>query len=369
MSEKNIKYNFKNYLIESDSGYVPFAGVAKMGKKELLQFLFDDGTEIISSTTHVFFVGDGDEIIASDIKVGDTLIGKQDLTVQTVTKLGPDETYDIIEVQGHKFYANGVLSHNCEFLSSDPTLIDPTVLANLTKITDQIDPIGLLGEVVVWDRPKQGMVYLLGVDPASGSGLDFTDMEVYEFPSMKQIAQFRSNTTSTALAYHILKKLLLYFEKVGATVYFSIENNGIGEALISLYEDDENPPENAEFISEAGQGRKGMATTGKSKVKGCIALKEMIERGQIQFSSKVTVRELKDFVRKAGSQYAAKNGATDDSVMATMIVVRLLQEVSSFDQTAYEISRSQSYIEDDGYNANMDTIVSADDEPLGISFG
>ena len=271
--------------------------------------------------------------------------------------------------------AKWLQEYECEFLSSDPTLIDAIVLANLHDLTKDNKPVGTLGEVMFFKPPVKGVTYLVGVDPSSGNGNDYTDFEVYEFPSMQQIAQYRSNTASTVISYHLLKKLLNYLESTGSTVYFSVENNGLGEALMALYENDDTPPVNSEFISEAGQGRKGMATTGKSKIKACATLKEMVERNNIRIVSPVTVQELKDFIRKGGS-YGAKYGATDDSVMATIIIIRLLEEIASFDQEAYDTVHTHSY-EVEGYDhfdkyVNNDTeysdsvYVGGDDDPMGM---
>lgn len=263
--------------------------------------------------------------------------------------------------------AKWLQEYECQFLSSDPTLIDALVLANLTETVKYNKPVGTLGEVVFYQAPVPGATYLVGVDPSSGNGEDFTDFEVYEFPSMNQIAQFRSNTASTVISYHLLKKLLIYLESTAAAVYFSIENNGLGEALMSLYENDDTPPAYAEFISEAGQGRKGMATTGKSKIKACFTLKEMIERGSIKINSPATVQELKDFIRRGGS-YGAKYGATDDSVMSTIIVIRLLQEIASFDEDAYQSIHSHSYSPDgyDSYDDYKETGYDESDSPMGV---
>jgi hypothetical protein len=263
--------------------------------------------------------------------------------------------------------------YECEFLSSDPTLIDAVVLANIWKEVEHNKAVGALGEVRFFQAPRGGVTYLVGIDPSSGNGNDFTDIEVYEFPSMVQVAQFRSNTASTVITYHILKKLLAYLEKTGSTVYFSVENNGLGEALIALYEQDDYPPAQSEFVSEAGQGRRGMATTGKSKIKGCFTLKEMVERGSLTVKSPITAQELKDFIRRGGT-YGAKYGATDDSVMATIIVIRLLQEIASFDQDAYDSVYEHSYEVEDAVVEDYDNYLDAtyagngDDAPLGMLF-
>ena len=233
--------------------------------------------------------------------------------------------------------------YECQFLSNDPLLVDTVVLANLTQIVDKIKPIGTAGEVVFYKQPVENGIYLVGMDAATGSGEDYTAIVVYDFPTLEQVAEFRTNTMSSVTGYHMLKKLLRIFEKVNATVYFSVENNGVGEAIIALYEADEEPPESAEFVSETGQKRKGMTTTGKSKIQGCLTLKEMIERDSLKIKSKALVAELKNFVRSRGS-YAAKTSSTDDLVMATVIAVRLLSEISSFDQDAYDKLYAHAYI-------------------------
>ena len=232
--------------------------------------------------------------------------------------------------------------YECQFLSSDPLLIDTVALANLTNITKQFKPVAVLGDVMFWKLPQANTTYLIGIDPATGTGRDFTAFTIFEFPSMEQVGQWRSNTMSSVSAYQHLKRVLRIFEKVEATVYFSIENNGVGEGIIALYEADELPPETAEFISETGQKRKGMVVSGKSKMRACLAMKEMVERSTLQVKSPLLVQEMKQFVRQQGT-YGAKRGATDDLVTSVLIVIRLLEEISHFEQDAYDKLYSQAY--------------------------
>jgi Terminase RNaseH-like domain/Terminase large subunit, T4likevirus-type, N-terminal len=236
--------------------------------------------------------------------------------------------------------------YECRFLSNDLSLIDQVALENLTGMADAVRPFGVMGDITFYKEPIANTIYLVGMDPSAGSGNDYCAIVAYEFPSLEQVAEFRSNTTSSVVSYHMLKKLLKIFERAKATVYFSVENNGVGEAVMALLEADENPPETAEFISETGQKRRGMTTSGKSKIKACLAMKEMIERNSLIVRSRVLVAELKNFVRHKGS-YAAKRGSTDDLVMATLIAVRLLEEIAMFDQNAYDKMYSHAYIHED----------------------
>jgi len=337
-----LALNTKNWKIRTDTGFVSFGGVVQMGEKQLYKVTFDDGSNVEATATHFFFTADGREIAICELNVGIVLLGIENRTVVSIEQTTVEQTYDIYKSETNTFFANGLLSHNCEFISSDPLLIDTIVLANLSSEVSKYKPSGTAGEITFFKHPQAHATYLVGMDPATGSGSDFTTIVAFEFPSLEQVAEFRSNKTSSVLAYHMLKKLLQIFQRAESTVYFSVENNGVGEAIIALYEADENPPISAEFVSEAGKARKGMTTTGKSKMKGCLTFKEMVERHSIGIRSMQLIEEMKCFVRVAGS-YSAKSGGTDDLVMATILVVRLVEELASFDQSAYDKLYAHAY--------------------------
>jgi hypothetical protein len=209
----------------------------------------------------------------------------------------------------------------------------------LTPGISKIKPDFEINDVKFWKRPQSGVQYLVGVDPATGTGEDFTVITVWEFPAMEQVAMYRSNTMSSAKVYPILKNLLKFLERTGSQVYFSIENNGVGEGLLALYEADENPPLMSEMISETGKDRQGVTTTGKSKMRCCLNLKELIEKRTMTIKSELMLKELKKFVRRAAG-YSAQNGATDDIISSTLIVLRILEEISSYDQAAFDTLRA-----------------------------
>jgi len=240
--------------------------------------------------------------------------------------------------------------YETQFLSSDPLLFDTIAMATLTEEVKLIKPYGTISDIIFFKPPVQNGVYLVGVDPATGTGEDYSTFVVFDFPALEQVAEWRSNTMSSVQAYHILKRMLTMYEKVDATVYFSIENNGVGEGMISLYEADDNPPELAEFISENGAKRKGMTTTSKSKMKACVTIKELVERNGMKIRSRTLVEEMKQFVRRGGG-YSAKTGGTDDLISACLIVTRLLEEVSAFDQDAYDKLYAHAFLgEGDEYS-------------------
>lgn len=224
----------------------------------------------------------------------------------------------------------------CEFLSSDPLLIDTVVLNELSKLIDGNKPYAVTPDgAAIWKPLEKNTTYLVGIDPATGSGNDYTTIQVFSFPKMVQMVEFRSNSMSSATVYQVLKRILNLLEKTGSEVYFSTENNGVGEGIIALYEADENPSESALFVSETGSKRPGFSTTSREKIKACIQLKDMVDKKQMEIMSPLLLGECKDYVRVGGS-YAAKYGSTDDLISGCLIVIRILQEISNYEQDAFD---------------------------------
>jgi hypothetical protein len=113
-------------------------------------------------------------------------------------------------------------------------------------------------------------------------------------------------------------------------VYYSVENNTLGEAaLVSIAEiGEENIP--GIFLSEPRRPgadrryRKGFNTSNKTKLAVCAKFKALVETKKLQIASKNLISELKTFVAR-GTGYAAKDGETDDLVMSMMLAVRMVQ--------------------------------------------
>jgi hypothetical protein len=250
----------------------------------------------------------------------------------------------------------------CEFLTSEALLIDPMFLQNLGTICKKIEPIKQEMGTDWFDVLKADGTYLMGVDPSTGTGSDFSVIQVFEFPTLIQVAQFRSNLVSSPQLYGVMKYILKEMEKINAKCYFSVENNGVGEGVIALYQNDENMPESGQFISEEGKNRIGMSTTTRSKLKACLNFKSLLESGKITIKSSLLVTELKMFATGKGS-YIALPGGTDDMVMACMIVVRLLSEIASYEQEAFD--KLYVYSEEEMQFGDDEGSI---EEPLGMIF-
>jgi hypothetical protein len=224
----------------------------------------------------------------------------------------------------------------CEFIINDETLIAPAKLIDLQGH----EPLYRTGQVRWFQTPRPGRTYVVSLDPSLGTGGDPSAIQVFEANTTEQIAEWRHNRTPIPEQVRILADICKHITdtvKDVQSVYFSVENNTIGEAaLISISQYGE---ENIQgyFLSDpnAGSGgsrryRKGFNTTNKNKLTACSKLKSLIESGKMKIRSPSLVSELKNFVAH-GVSYAAKPGETDDLVMATLLNVRMMQILQTYD--------------------------------------
>jgi hypothetical protein len=226
----------------------------------------------------------------------------------------------------------------CKFVSSDPLLIDSIFLTEYKRDTvkEQQPPADARG-CIQFLPFVQNTTYIIGIDPATGSGSDFSVIQVYTYPSLQQVLQFRSNTTSSPLLYTTLKYILYAMERARVgTVYMSVENNGVGEGILTAYQLDENIPDVGLMMSEPGAKRQGMVTTGRSKSKACVNFKQLFENGKLQIASTILMNELQNYIRGGGS-YAARRGSTDDCVAALLIVVRIIELLVQHEDDAFDL--------------------------------
>lgn len=216
----------------------------------------------------------------------------------------------------------------CEFIIADETLIAPAKLVDL----DGIEPTFRQGQIRWYSKPKKGQIYIIALDPAVGTGGDNAAIQIYEATTTTQIGEWKHNKTDIPNQVKLIAQISKYIlECTNETdnIYYSVEVNGVGEAaLVSLNEYGlHNIP--GTFLSEPGKKKRGFNTTNKSKLTACSKFKSLVENNKLTINSRSLVTELKSFVASGGS-YAAKVGETDDLVTSSLLVVRMLQQLSDF---------------------------------------
>jgi Terminase large subunit, T4likevirus-type, N-terminal/Terminase RNaseH-like domain len=223
--------------------------------------------------------------------------------------------------------------HECVFITADETLVNSMMLTNL----EIMEPLKKVGQLRVFTPIEKEFTYVVSWDPSLGTGSDPAAIEVFRLPDLQQVAEWQHNKTDVRGQLRMLVTILDYIKESGIesdSLYWSVENNTLGEAaLVAITEyGEERIP--GYFLSEPGAKRRGFNTTNKSKLAACTKLKYYIESGKMVPKSKNLIQELKTFVAH-GASFAAKEGETDDLVMATLLAVRVIEHLMKYDEKTY----------------------------------
>jgi hypothetical protein len=231
----------------------------------------------------------------------------------------------------------------CEFLIFEETLINSVKLVELSGI----DPVMNMGQTRWYKDIDPRCTYLIALDPSLGTGGDYAAIEVYEMPTLIQVAEWHHNTTPVQQQVRVMRDILKYIQSRGEEkgsvpqIYYSVENNSLGEAALIVISDigEENFP--GLFLSEPirkghiRKFRKGFNTTHRSKVTACSQLKNLVETNKMTLCSKPLLSELKTFIA-SGVGFKAKSGEHDDLVSATLLIVRMAEVLADWDPQIYD---------------------------------
>lgn len=242
--------------------------------------------------------------------------------------------------------------HNCEFLTYEETLVDVLKLQELrSKIAEPISRSDSFGTFRKYKEIESNKNYILGLDPAGGTGGNYACIQVYELPSLKQVAIWYDNKTDIPGQLRILLGLLNDISsKVNnpdEQIYWSVENNNIGEAAIIYVREmgEEHFPGtmmNEPKRTRVGKIKRGLTTSGSTKKTACFKLKKLIEQNKLQIASIDLLNELNNFVSHGESYreiYKAKTGTTDDMVCALLVVIRIIDFIERYDTSLADVTQ------------------------------
>jgi len=320
------------YEILTPAGWKDFSGIRKLVKPRHTTLSIENDN-IRCSTKHLLKTTEGWKS-SGEIESGDELIGDGGSVsvISTQTIESKIELFDVLEVEGHEFYSNGVVSHNCDFIGSSSTLISSHKLKSLAWI----DPIIKNTEgLCVYEEPKEDHVYVCCVDTARGQGLDYSAFVLIDItnPPYRMVSRYRNNIISPMVYPTVIKSLCKQFN--GA--YCLVEINDIGSQVADvLYSDLEY--ENVLMCSTKGRKGQvisggfgsggvqfGVRTTMVVKKLGCSVLKSLLEEDKLIIEDLETINEMMTFVSKRQS-YEADDGHTDDLMMCLVLFAWLTRQ-------------------------------------------
>lgn len=327
--EELVKNNIGLQVL-TDTGWSDFDGLIIKGRRQVAGLQLTN-SYIKTTVDHDIYTDRLEKKSVRELKIRDKIYTKTGIqSVVSIKLLTEEPIYDLLNVKhNRRFFANDVLCSNCEFIIHDETLIAPTKLIDLSGI----EPIHRTGQVRWYQHPQPDKIYVVALDPSLGTGGDPAAIQIFEANTTTQIGEWRHNRTTIPEQIKIMVDIIKHIYDVvkdEKSIYYSVENNSIGEAaLISIAEYGEENikgyflSDNTVVSSGGRRYRKGFNTTNKAKLNACNKLKILVESGRMKINSKPLIGELKTFVAH-GVSYAAKPGETDDLVMGTILAVRMM---------------------------------------------
>ena len=227
--------------------------------------------------------------------------------------------------------------YGCEFLVYDETLISSLKLATLIGR----DPSQRMGQVRWYKELKKDMLFGVCLDPSLGTGGDYAAIQIFDLLTFTQLGEWQHNLTRVQEQVKILRDILKYIETtIGEenrnSIYWSVENNTVGEAALVAISENGEETFPGMFVSEpirkghVRKFRKGFNTTHGAKIAACARLKYLIENDKMTIFSKPTISELKTFIAH-NVTFKAKEGEHDDLVSSLLLLVRMAEILADWD--------------------------------------
>jgi hypothetical protein len=225
-----------------------------------------------------------------------------------------------------------------EFIGSTNTLIEPKTLEVILKLDKPHVSEDLEGRLMIWEKPQEGCNYIIGVDPAKGTGENYSAAQVLRVDStnpvkMQQVAVFHHNLTDVYSFADIVTRMAKYYNRA----YLMVENNGEGSAVVNRIWWEH------EYEGLVNSGSKtanlGIRSTGGSKKgtkpKAALLMKKLIEDGSLQLVDRKTLKELGSFIEENGRFFG--KDTNDDLVSALFwacffLEMNILEEDWAFEQ-------------------------------------
>lgn len=202
----------------------------------------------------------------------------------------------------------------CEFLGSDNTLLDTDVLEYLQN-KDKKEPLmsKLDGCFDIFEEPKRGRIYVLGVDSAKGTGEHYSTIQVMRIDNinpikMEQVAVYNNNKIDVYSFAEVVNNISIYYNNA----YIVCENNAEGSTVVTrlwwVYE-------NEGLLNSGNKDKEiGIRATRSTKPKAVLLMKKLIEERQIELHDETTIKQLTGFVEENGKYFG--RGIEDDLVSA-----------------------------------------------------
>jgi hypothetical protein len=235
-----------------------------------------------------------------------------------------------------------------QFIGSTNTVISPDVLKVILSKNE--DPImrDLQDRLLIWEKPKDECIYVMGVDVAKGTGENYSVIQILKIESIKpvkmtQVAVFHDNLTDVYNFADIIHRLSIFYKNA----YIMVENNAEGSVIVRrIWWEYEN-----ENLVNSGlkEALLGVRATRATKPKAVVLMKKLIEDGCLEIKHEKTLNELGSFIEESGKFFGKDTG---DDLVSGLYWACYILEMNIFDD-GFEFSNKKEE-EDDAWGILSD---------------
>ncbi len=220
------------------------------------------------------------------------------------------------------------------------------------------------GPITIFDEPREGERYVIGMDIATGIGRDFTVATIYKAgKSLVEVLRYRSNFISVPESARIIYQLGRKYNDA----WYMVEMNGVGIALKQCLEQQYSYYKVPLQINQNTWDFKtvyGYQETGKSRDELLNKARLLIQQRKLWIKSEISVQEWGafQFIPKK-KRYDHLDEFNDDCIFSDALAAQLWDYVAHEDPEPIKkgVPRRITFDEDDEFRASegFDTIAVA----------
>jgi len=194
------------------------------------------------------------------------------------------------------------------------------VKENRPEIYEEFISLNKLG-FVFWKLPSPGKKYVVGVDPSDGNGADSTDIDIWDKDGIEQVAQYYGKIRPDEGA-EIAARVCNFFN--GA--YIGVENNMLSFILeLSKIYDHYYFTTTIDERTTRRTKKLGWRTDSKSRDVMIDDFIKLFEESHSKINSRITLGEMKTFVKKENGKREHADGKFDDALFGGFVAIQMIK--------------------------------------------
>lgn len=216
------------------------------------------------------------------------------------------------------------------FLSSGEGTIDGGLYEVMMADIKEPEYVFDDGNYLLWEEPKDGQTYAVGVDVGEGINQNATCIQVFNITDLTNIQQAAVYSSNKITPFYLAPKLREILQHWGNPPVL-IERNNCGAQVVDNLRSTYNYESIVTWGAKSGEyninNRFGILSHTNTKHRGVINMRYWLnELRVVKIRDIKTLNELKDFIRHPNGTWSSRtNSINDDRVMAMVWCLLLLE--------------------------------------------